>query len=223
MVLRSYILLPIVCFITLLYMSVNLFDTFYSTDELIKVGGLLLILLLIYLETGMLIGLILPGGDYTLFATGVFCGSDYLNYPLTILILMIILASVLGDSTGYVQGRWLGEKLFLKGNSRIFKREYLIRSHQFYTKYKAWAFIMGRFVPVIRTFLPMLAGASGIHFKRFLLYDAIGAIIWVGSIVSIGYFFGKEFPGVINYSVYILIAIVILASIPILKMFVLKK
>lgn len=204
-------------------MSIILFDVFSSADELIKVGGLLLVLLLIYLETGVFLGLVLPGGDYMLFATGVFCGSDYLDFPLFLVLFLVIIASILGDTTGYVQGKWLGDKLFLKGNSRIFKRDYLIRSNHFYAKYKAWAFIMGRFVPIIRTFLPMLAGASNLRFKRFLLYDAIGAIMWVGSIISIGYYFGKKFPGVINYSVYILIGIIILASIPILKLYFSKK
>lgn len=204
-------------------MSITLVNLFYSTDELIEVGGLLLVLLLIYLETGVFLGLILPGGDYMLFATGVFCGSDYLDFPLFLVLFLVMVASILGDTTGYFQGKWLGNKLFLKGNSRIFKREYLIRSNHFYAKYKAWAFIMGRFVPIIRTFLPMLAGASSLRFKRFLLYDTIGAILWVGSIVSIGYYFGKEFPEVINYSVYILMGIIILASIPILKLFFGKK
>lgn len=204
-------------------MSITLVNLFYSTDELIEVGGLLLVLLLIYLETGVFLGLILPGGDYMLFATGVFCGSDYLDFPLFLVLFLVMVASILGDTTGYFQGKWLGNKLFLKGNSRIFKREYLILSNHFYAKYKAWAFIMGRFVPIIRTFLPMLAGASSLRFKRFLLYDTIGAILWVGSIVSIGYYFGKEFPEVINYSVYILMGIIILASIPILKLFFGKK
>jgi membrane-associated protein len=204
-------------------MSIILVGLFYSPDELIKVGGLLLVLLLIYLETGVFLGLILPGGDYMLFATGVFCGSDYLDFPLFLVLFFVMMASVLGDTTGYVQGKWLGDKLFLKSNSRIFKRDYLIRSNHFYAKYKAWAFIMGRFIPIIRTFLPMLAGAANLRFKRFLLYDAIGAIIWVGSIISIGYYFGKKFPGVINYSVYILIGIIILASIPILKLYFGKK
>mgnify|MGYP000485767507 CR=1 FL=1 len=204
-------------------MSITLANLFYSTDELIKVGGLLLVLLLIYLETGVFLGLILPGGDYMLFATGVFCGSDYLDFPLFLVLFLVMVASILGDTTGYVQGKWLGDKLFLKGNSRIFKRDYLVRSNQFYAKYKAWAFIMGRFVPIIRTFLPMFAGASHLRFKRFLLYDAIGAIIWVSSIVSIGYYFGKEFPEVINYTVYIIIGIIILASIPILKLFFSKN
>lgn len=180
-------------------MSIILFDAFSSTDDLIKVGGLLLVLLMIYLETGVFLGLLLPGGDYMLFATGVFCGSDYLDFPLYVVLFLVIIASILGDTTGYIQGKWLGDKLFLKGNSRLFKREYLIRSNHFYAKYKAWAFIMGRFLPIIRTFLPMLAGASSLQFKRFFLYDSIGALIWVGSIVSIGYYFGKEFPEVINY------------------------
>lgn len=204
-------------------MSIILFDAFSSTDDLIKVGGLFLVLLMIYLETGVFLGLLLPGGDYMLFATGVFCGSDYLDFPLYVVLFLVIIASILGDTTGYIQGKWLGDKLFLKGNSLIFKREYLIRSNHFYAKYKAWAFIMGRFLPIIRTFLPMLAGASSLQFKRFLLYDSIGALIWVGSIVSIGYYFGKEFPEVINYSIYILIGIIILASIPILKLFFSKK
>ena len=112
-----------------------------------------------------------------------------------------------------------------KGQSFIHAKafEYLVRSNHFYEKYRAWAFIMGRFIPIIRTFLPILAGASAIHFKRFLLYDTLGAIIWVSCIVSIGYFFGKEFPEVIDYSVYILLGIVIIASLLILKLVVHKK
>ena len=204
-------------------MSENLPDLFSNTDEIIKVGGLLLILLMIYLETGFFLGLVLPGGDYMLFATGVFCGSDFLDLSLFVLISLIIIAAILGDTTGYFQGRWLGKKLFTKGNTGFFKTEYLIKSNRFYLKYKAWAFIMGRFMPVIRTFLPMLAGASGINIKLFLLYDTLGAIIWVTSFVSIGYFFGKEFPDIINYSLYILIGIIILASIPLLKMYSLNK
>ena len=101
-------------------MSKTLVNLFSSTDELIKVGVLLLFLLLIYLETGVLLGLVLPGSDYMFFATGVFCGSDYINYPLILVLFLVMVASILGDTTGYVQGKWLGEKLFLKGNSRIF-------------------------------------------------------------------------------------------------------
>ncbi|MDP4289492.1 MAG: DedA family protein [Bacteroidota bacterium] len=193
-------------------------DFFSNTDDIIRVGGLLLVLLMMYLETGVFLGMILPGGDYMLFATGIFCGCDFFGLSLFLVILFILIAAVSGDSTGFIQGRWLGKRLFLKGNSRIFKREYLIRSNLFYERYGVWAFIMGRFVPIVRTFLPMIAGASGFRFQKFLLYDAIGGTIWVSTIISIGYFFGRKFPEVINYSVYILLAIVILASIVILKL-----
>jgi len=198
-------------------------DFISNTDEIIKVGGLLLVLFMIYLETGVFLGMILPGGDYMLFATGVFCGSDFFNLSLLIVILLIIGASILGDSTGYIQGKWLGKKLFLKDNSRIFKREYLLKSNALYLKYGVLAFIMGRFIPIIRTFLPMLAGASGIHLKRFLLYDSLGAIIWVSCIVSLGFLFGREFPEVINYSIYMFSGVVILASLVLLKLLAHKK
>ena len=204
-------------------MSEIIRDLFSNADEIIKVGGLLLVLLMIYLETAVFLGMILPGGDYMLFATGVFCGANFFDLPYLLVILFIMGASISGDTTGYFQGRWVGKRLFLRENSRFFKSEYLVRSNQFYEKYRAWAFIMGRFIPIIRTFLPILAGASGLHFKRFLLYDTMGAIIWVSCIVSIGYFFGKEFPQVIDYSVYILLGIVIIASLLILKLVVHKK
>jgi len=204
-------------------MSAIIHDFFSNADEIIKVGGLLLVLLMIYLETAVFLGMVLPGGDYMLFATGIFCGSSFFDLPFLLVILIIAFASILGDTTGFFQGRWVGKKLFLKGNSRVFKSEYLVRSNQFYEKYKAWAFIMGRFIPIIRTFLPIMAGASGFHFKRFVFYDSIGAIIWVSCIVSIGYFFGKEFPQVIDYTVYILIGIVTIASLLILKLLAHKK
>jgi len=204
-------------------MSEVIRDLFSNADEIIKVGGLLLVLLMIYLETAVFLGMILPGGDYMLFATGIFCSSNFFDLPYLLVLLFIIVASISGDTTGYFQGRWVGKRLFLRENSRFFKSEYLVRSNHFYEKYRAWAFIMGRFIPIIRTFLPILAGASAIHFKRFLLYDTLGAIIWVSCIVSIGYFFGKEFPEVIDYSVYILLGIVIIASLLILKLVVHKK
>lgn len=204
-------------------MSHVIHDYFANADDIIRVGGLLLVLLLIFLETGVFLGMFLPGGDYMLFATGIFCGTNFFKLSYFLMLLCIVVASISGDTTGYIQGKWLGKRLFLKNNSRVFRKEYLIRSNRFYTKYGVWAFIIGRFTPFVRTFIPMLAGASGFHFKRFIFYDTLGGIIWVSSIVSIGYLFGKEFPQVIDYSVYILMAIVIVASLVLLKLLVHKK
>jgi membrane-associated protein len=129
----------------------------------------------------------------------------------------MIAAAVLGDFTGYAKGKWLGPKLFDKPDARIFKRSYLDKSNAFYEKYGLWAFITGRFLPVIRTIIPMLAGASGISWGRFSYLNVIGAVIWIGSLTPIGYFLGKAYPQLIHYSIYLLLGFIVLASFPMLK------
>ena len=201
----------------------NFLDFAFDTHKLIEVGGLLLVLAVIYIETGFFLGFVLPGGDYMLFAAGIFCGSHYLEIPLFWLVALLILASFLGDLTGYFKGKWLGSKLFTDNKSRFFKIEYLDRGKKFYTHYGIWAFILGRFMPIIRTLVPMIAGASDFTFRRFIVYNALGAITWVGTLVPLGYFIGKAYPGVINYSVYILLFFVAIASFPMLKILFSRK
>jgi membrane-associated protein len=129
----------------------------------------------------------------------------------------MILASVLGDFTGYAKGRWLGPKLFSKPDARIFKKKYLEKTNLFYEKYGIWAFIIGRFLPVIRTLIPMLAGASGIKLRKFSTLNIVGGVIWIGTLTPLGYFLGDAYPELINYSVYIMIGFLLLASLPVLK------
>lgn len=201
----------------------NVWSLLFDAHKIIEIGGILLILLIIYLETGFFLGLVLPGGDYLLFATGLFCGSHYLDIPLLWLLLLMIAAAFLGDLTGYLKGRWLGPKLFTDNKSRFFKMEYLDRSKQFYSRYGVFAFIMGRFMPVIRTLIPMLAGASAVPFGKFLIYNAFGSIIWISTLVPLGYFLGEAYPQIINYAGYLLILFVVLASFPMLKILVFNK
>jgi len=195
----------------------NFWKFFMDTHHLIEFGGLLLILAIVYIETGFFLGFVLPGGDYLLFAAGMFCGTHFLEIPLALLLLLLITASFLGDFTGYFKGKWLGEKLFVDNKSRFFKKEYLDRGSSFYTRFGIWAFILGRFMPVIRTLVPMLAGASTFRFNRFLLFNFIGAITWVCTLVPLGYYVGKTYPGVMKYSIYILFIFIVLASLPMLK------
>ncbi len=195
----------------------NFWKFFMDTHHLIEFGGLLLILAIVYIETGFFLGFVLPGGDYLLFAAGMFCGTHFLEIPLALLLLLLITASFLGDFTGYFKGKWLGEKLFVDNKSRFFKKEYLDRGSSFYTRFGIWAFILGRFMPVIRTLVPMLAGASKFRFNRFLLFNFIGAITWVCTLVPLGYYVGKTYPGVMKYSIYILFIFIVLASLPMLK------
>lgn len=193
------------------------FETLFNPHHIIEYGGLFLLLAIIYIETGFFLGFILPGGDYMLFAAGMFCGSHYLEIPLIWLLLLLIAASFLGDFTGYYKGKWLGGKLFTDNKSRFFKIEYLERGNDFYSRFGIWAFILGRFMPVIRTLVPMIAGASAFPMRKFLVFNLIGAITWIGTLVPLGYFIGITYPGVINYSAYILIVFVGIASFPLLK------
>lgn len=201
----------------------NLLSLIFDAHKIIEVGGILLILLIVYLETGFFLGLVLPGGDYLLFATGLFCGSHYLDIPLLWLLALLIGVAFLGDLTGYLKGRWLGSRLFTDNKSRFFKMEYLERSKQFYSKYGAFAFIMGRFMPVIRTLIPMLAGASAVPFGKFLIYNALGSVIWIGTLVPLGYFLGEAYPQIIDYAGYLLILFIVIASAPMLKILVFNK
>jgi membrane-associated protein len=191
----------------------------FNTHRIIEVGGLLLLLAIIFIETGFFLGFILPGGDYMLFAAGIFCGTHYLEIPLIWLVGLLIFAAFLGDLTGYFKGKWLGGKLFTDNKSRFFKLEYLERGKRFYSFYGIWAFILGRFLPVIRTLVPMISGATGFHFRKFLLFNCLGALTWVGTLVPLGSFIGKTYPGVMDYSMYILIAFVLIASFPMIRIF----
>ncbi len=198
-------------------MEGNFWNFIFDTHHLIEYGGLILILAIVYIETGFFLGFVITGGDYLLFAAGMFCGTQYLELPLPWLVAVLILASFLGDLTGYFKGKWLGEKLSVNNNSRFFKREYLERGRSFYSRVGVWAFILGRFMPVIRTLVPMISGATMLNFKRFLVFNFLGAFTWVCTLVPLGYFVGKAYPDVMKYSIYIIIIFVAIASLTMLK------
>jgi membrane-associated protein len=200
----------------------NFWNSIFDAHHLIEFGGLLLILAIVYIETGFFLGFVLPGGDYLLFAAGMFCGTQYLELPLALLLLLLVAAAFMGDFTGYFKGKWLGEKLFVDNKSRFFKKEYLERGSSFYTRFGIWAFILGRFMPVIRTLVPMIAGATQFHFRRFLLFNFLGAVTWVCTLVPLGYFIGKAYPGIMKYSVFIMLIFIVIASFPMLKIMLSK-
>ncbi len=186
-------------------------------SNLIKYGGIFLLLVIIYLETGFFLGLILPGGDYLIFTAGLLCGTHYLDVSLPVLMLSMIAAAVLGDFTGFAKGKWLGSKLFDKPDAKFFKRSYLEKSRSFYEKYGVFAFIIGRFLPVIRTMIPILAGANGFRLLRFSYLNVLGAVIWIGLLTPLGYYLGQAYPQLLKYSIWFLLGFVIVASLPAIK------
>lgn len=203
-------------------MDTGFWNFISDPHHLIEYGGLILILAIVFIETGFFLGFVLPGGDYLLFAAGMFCGTHYLELPLALLLALLVIASFMGDLTGYFKGKWLGEKLFVDNNSRFFKKEYLERGSGFYTRFGVWAFILGRFMPVIRTLVPAIAGATKFKFRRFLLFNILGALTWVCTLVPLGYFVGKAYPDVMKYSIYILFIFIVIASLPMLKIMLSK-
>lgn len=193
-----------------------------DAEALLKSGGFYLLLFVVFAETGLFFGFFLPG-DYLLFLSGLFATSGILDTNIAVLCSGLILAAVLGNFVGYVFGRRAGPRLFKREDSMLFKKRYIVVAEEFYHKYGATALILGRFLPIIRTFAPIFAGIVKVDFKKFALYNVIGALLWVLTLTLAGYFLGKEFPQIVNYIEYIVIGFIVLATAPIVYAFIKKK
>jgi membrane-associated protein len=187
--------------------------TFLDPQWLISTFGLLGILTLVFAESGLLIGFFLPG-DSLLFTTGLLVADGrYLHQPLWLMCLLISIAAVLGDQFGYLFGRRFGPALFRRPDSRLFKQENLTRAATFFDRYGARSIVLARFVPIVRTFTPIVAGASRMHYRRFLIYNVIGGTLWGCGITILGYFLG-QIAFVKSNIELILVGIVVVSVIP---------
>jgi membrane-associated protein len=165
----------------------------------------------IFAESGLFIGIFFPGASL-LFTSGLLA-SQGLFHPV-ILIVGVTVAAILGDSVGYWFGRKVGYKLFLRPNSRFFKHEHLQQAEIFYEKYGSRTILLARFIPIVRTFAPIIAGIASMSYRVFLIYNILGAVIWAGGITALGYFLGTRVPGVEKYLSLIVIGIIVVSSIP---------
>ena len=173
-------------------------------------GGTTLIAALVFVETGFLLGLIVPGGETLLFSAGLLCGVNTLPIPVGLLIGLLILAAIAGDMTGFWIGGKVSDRLRHQPDTFLFKRRYLEQSENFYRKHPRWALLMGRFLPIIRTFNPILAASSGMPWPRFLSLTATGCVAYISVMVMAGYWLGKLYPGLGQYIEYIFIGVVAL-------------
>ena len=171
---------------------------------------------IIFAETGLVVFPFLPG-DSILFISGTVVAIAGLNVHM--LVVLLIVAAILGDSINYTVGHYIGPKAFREPESRWFKRAYLIKTQAFYDKYGGLTIIIGRFVPIIRTFAPFLAGVAGMSYPRFLCYNIVGAVAWIASLVYAGYLFGN-IPWVKNNLTLIVFLIVVISLIPAVTTFV---
>jgi membrane-associated protein len=183
----------------------------YNPDglkELIRWGGAPLVCGIVFIETGFFVGFFLPG-DSLLVTAGVFSAASVI--PLKWLLLPVMACAIAGDQIGYWIGRAAGPALYRREDSVFFRRSHLQRAHDFYEKYGGRAVIFARFVPIIRTFCPPVAGAAGMPYSRYLVYDIFGGILWVGAMILGGFFLGRSVPN-IGQRIHYVIAIVIFLS-----------
>lgn len=201
----------------------NSLQHFIDPEKLLKEGGFYVVLFVIFAETGLFFGFFLPG-DYLLFLAGMFVATGKLDVNIYVLILGLIIAAVSGNFTGYWFGRKTGPVLYKRKDSFFFKKKYLLAAERYYRKQGAFALIMGRFVPIVRTFAPIFAGVVKLDFKKFAFYNISGAIIWIASLTLLGYFLGKSFAQQIEeYLVYIILGFILITTVPLIITFVKKK
>lgn len=180
---------------------------------IVRTGGYLGVGALVFAESGLLAGLFLPG-DSLLFASGLLAAGGFLAYgPLA---LVVVFAAVLGDSVGYWFGANVGTNLFAKKDSRFFKQEYVKRTQAFYTRYGGRAVVLARFVPIVRTLAPILAGVGSMPYGKFVSYNALGGFAWGAGMISLGYFLGALIPGSERYVLPLSLLIIFLSFLPIL-------
>jgi membrane-associated protein len=188
--------------------------SFLDPQHLISTFGLIGILAIVFAESGLLIGFFLPG-DSLLFTTGLLVADGtYLHQPLWLICLLVSVAAVLGDQTGYLFGRRFGPALFRRPDSRLFKQENLTRARNFFDRYGARSIVLARFVPIVRTFTPIVAGASHMRYRTFLSYNVLGGSLWACGVTILGYFLGQVAFVRSNIEL-ILIGIVLVSVVPV--------
>jgi membrane-associated protein len=191
----------------------ELLHTLYNVQGLIEWGGTLLVCAIVFAETGLFAGFFLPG-DSLLVTAGVLAGAGRL--PVLKLASLVILCAIAGDQLGYWIGRRAGQALYSRRDSLLFRRKHLERAHAFYEANGGKTVILARFVPIVRTFCPPVAGAARMDYRHYLGYDIVGGIVWVGSMIFGGYFLGSVIPNISQKIHYVIAVVVFLSLLPVI-------
>ncbi len=180
---------------------------------IIKTLGLIGVLIIVFAESGLFFGFFFPG-DSLLFTAGFLASQNYLN--ISILVFGAFICAVLGDSVGYWFGRKVGPKIFTKEDSIFFHKKHIERAQNFYNKYGNKTIFLARFVPIVRTFAPIVAGVGQMKYKNFLTYNIFGGFVWTFGMVFGGYFLGQIIPGIDKYILPIILIIIVVSFLPII-------
>jgi len=183
----------------------------FNVKGLIEWGGTLLVCVIVFIETGFFVGFFLPG-DSLLLTAGVFAASGQLH--IGELVLLVPICAIVGDQIGYWIGRKAGQALYRREDSLVFRKSHLQRAHAFYEKYGVKTVILARFIPIIRTFCPPVAGAAQMPYARYFAYDVVGGILWGAGMVLGGYFLGRQIPNISENIHYVIAVVIFLSLLP---------
>ena len=189
------------------------FQFLTNVQGLISWGGLTLVCAIVFVETGLFVGFFLPG-DSLLVTAGIFAAAGFLD--ITSLLVLGSICAIAGDQVGYLIGRKAGQALYSRPDSRFLKRKHLERTREFYEKYGAKTIVLARFVPIVRTFAPAIAGAGEMNYRRFVTFNVCGGILWIFSMSLLGYFLGSAIPNIDRYIHWVIAVVIFLSIVPVI-------
>ena len=191
----------------------DLFHQLTNVRELVRVGGYVGLTGIIFAETGLLVGFFLPG-DSLLVTAGLLASQPEFGLNVWALGALLTVAAIVGNTVGYVIGRASGPRLFTRDDSLLFKKKHLYRAEEFYRKHGGKTLVLARFMPIVRTFVPVVAGLANMPFAAYTAYNVLGGVLWIWSMLLVGYFLGRAVPGIDKYIELMILAIVFLSVLP---------
>jgi membrane-associated protein len=198
----------------------DLFHRIYDVESLVRVGGVVGLTAIVFIETGLLVGFFLPG-DSLLVTAGLFAARGDLE--VAYLLVALSLAAIAGDTVGYNIGARAGPKLFSRSDSLLFNRKHLITAKEFYERHGPFTIVIARFIPILRTFAPVVAGIGAMQYRRFISYNVVGGIGWVLTTVLGGYFLGQIVPNIHDHIHKVIVVVIVLSLLPAIIKFAREK
>jgi membrane-associated protein len=187
------------------------FSNVYNVPELIRLVGFYGLIVIVFAETGLLVGFFLPG-DSLLITAGLFAARGDFDYAM--LLLALIPAAIIGNATGYYIGHRTGMTLYSRPDSLLFRREHLQMTREYYEKHGGKTIILAQFIPILRTFAPVVAGVGEMGYRQFATYNVVGAILWVGSMLTAGYMLGNAIPNIESRIHYVVAVVIFISLLP---------
>jgi membrane-associated protein len=191
----------------------DLFHQLKDVQHLVRAGGYVGLTAVIFAETGLLIGFFLPG-DSLLVTAGLLSSQPKFGLNIWLLGLMLTVAAIVGNSLGYAIGRYSGPRLFTRDDSLLFKKKHLFRAQSLYDHHGGKILVLARFMPIVRTFVPVVAGLAQMRYRDYTIYNVIGAVAWIWSMLLLGYFLGRYIPGIASHITKVIVVVIFLSLLP---------